>query len=58
MKKTRKPRKRPCPAQFLIDSGGVFRWVNLSGDMSVRVSPEDILKVIDELSVVSSSARN
>ena len=46
------------PAQFLIDSGGVFRWVNLSEDMSVRVSPEDILKVIDELSVVSSSARN
>jgi peroxiredoxin len=45
------------PAQFLIDSGGTIRWINLSEDMRVRVRPQDILKVIDELTVASSSPR-
>ncbi|MDA2913351.1 peroxiredoxin family protein [Acidobacteriia bacterium AH_259_A11_L15] len=42
------------PAQFLIDSAGTIRWLNLSEDMSVRVRPQDILKVIDELLLASS----
>ena len=37
------------PAEFLIDSTGTVRWVNLTEDYRVRARPEDILKVIDEL---------
>ncbi|MFQ5662697.1 MAG: peroxiredoxin family protein [Terriglobia bacterium] len=44
------------PAQFLIDSTGIVRWRNLNDDMRVRARPENILKVIDELSVAPSSA--
>lgn len=37
------------PAEFLIDSTGTVRWVNLTEDYRVRSRPADILKVIDEL---------
>ena len=37
------------PAEFLIDSTGTVRWVNLTEDYRVRARPEDILKVIDGL---------
>lgn len=37
------------PAEFLIDSTGTVRWVNLTEDYRVRARPEQVLKVIDEL---------
>lgn len=43
------------PAQFLIDSTGTIRWVNLAREMPV-VRPEDILQVVEELTLASTSA--
>ncbi len=37
------------PAEFLIDSSGTIRWVNLTDDYRVRARPESILQVLDEL---------
>lgn len=31
------------PAEFLLDSSGVIRWVNLTEDYRVRAKPEQIL---------------
>ncbi len=38
------------PAEFLIDSTGTVRWVNLTENYRIRPKPEDILKVVDGLS--------
>ena len=32
------------PAEFLVDSSGVVRWVNLTEDIRVRATPDDVLK--------------
>jgi len=32
------------PAEFLLDSSGVVRWVNLTEDFRVRARPEQIVK--------------
>jgi peroxiredoxin len=32
------------PAEFLVDSEGVVRWMNLTDDIRVRATPEEILK--------------
>ena len=32
------------PAELLLDSSGVVRWVNLTEDIRVRATPEDVLK--------------
>lgn len=32
------------PAEFLVDSSGVVRWINLTEDIRVRATPEDLLK--------------
>jgi peroxiredoxin len=37
------------PAEFLIDSNGKVRWVNLTENYWVRARPEDILKFADNL---------
>jgi len=37
------------PAEFLIDSTGTVRWVNLTESYAVRARPEQVLQVIDEL---------
>ena len=37
------------PAEFLLDSSGVVRWVNLTEDFRVRATPEGILKAAKEL---------
>jgi peroxiredoxin len=37
------------PAEFLIDSAGVVRWVNLTDDLRVRTRPEQVLQVIDQM---------
>jgi peroxiredoxin len=31
------------PAEFLVDSSGVIRWANLTGDYRVRARPEEII---------------
>jgi peroxiredoxin len=36
------------PAEFLIDRTGIVRWVNLTDDFRVRVSGEQVLKIVDE----------
>ena len=35
------------PAEFLVDSGGTIRWVNLTDDLRIRARPEDVLQAID-----------
>jgi peroxiredoxin len=35
------------PAEFLIDSSGTIRWVNLTENAAVRARPEQILKEFD-----------
>jgi peroxiredoxin len=37
------------PAEFLIDSAGIIRWVNLTESIGVRARPEEVLQVFDEL---------
>ena len=35
------------PAEFLVDSTGAIRWVNLTDDLRVRARPEAVLRAID-----------
>ena len=37
------------PAEFLIDSNGVVRWVNLTENIAVRARPEQVLKAFEEM---------
>lgn len=37
------------PAEFLLDSSGVVRWVNLTGDYKVRLEPETLFRVLEGL---------
>ena len=37
------------PAEFLVDSSGTVRWVNLTDDIRVRAWPKDALRAIDSL---------
>ena len=37
------------PAEFLIDSSGTIRWVNLTENIAVRARPEQVLKAFDEM---------
>ena len=37
------------PAEFLVDSTGMIRWVNLTNDFRVRARPESVLAAIDRL---------
>lgn len=45
------------PAEFLIDSTSVVRWVNLTNSVIVRAHPEQVLNVIDSLGLASVSGR-
>ena len=38
------------PAEFLIDSTGAVRWVNLTESVTVRARPKQVLKAFDEIS--------
>jgi peroxiredoxin len=38
------------PAEFLIDSTGTIRWVNLTENAAVRARPEQVLKAFDDAS--------
>jgi len=37
------------PAEFLIDSSGTIRWVNLTENIAVRARPQQVLKAFDEM---------
>jgi peroxiredoxin len=37
------------PAEFLLDSSGVVRWRNLTEDLRVRATGEDVLKAVRSL---------
>lgn len=37
------------PAEFLLDSSGVVRWVNLTEDFRVRARPEQMLEAAKAL---------
>ena len=41
------------PAEFLIDSTGTVRWVNLTDSILVRARPEQILKEVDGLGLAT-----
>ena len=38
------------PAEFLIDSSRVVRWVNLTQNIAVRARPEQMLEALNQLS--------
>jgi len=44
------------PAEFLIDSSGKVRWVNLTEDFVVRARPEQALAAFDARNKSSHSA--
>jgi peroxiredoxin len=38
------------PAEFLLDSNGIVRWVNLTENIAVRARPEQLLEALNQLS--------
>lgn len=42
------------PAEFLLDSTGAIRWVNLTESVTVRARPEEVLKVFDDLKLAAA----
>jgi peroxiredoxin len=37
------------PAEFLIDSSGTVRWVNLTENIAVRARPEQVLSAFNQI---------
>jgi peroxiredoxin len=37
------------PAEFLVDSTGTIRWINLTDDLRVRARPEQMLQAASSL---------
>jgi len=37
------------PAEFLIDSNGIVRWVNLTENIAVRARPEQVLDAFNQI---------
>ena len=37
------------PAEFLVDSSGTVRWVNLTNDFRVRARPEQMIQAMKAL---------
>jgi peroxiredoxin len=42
------------PAEFLIDSSGVVRWVNLTDNIAVRARPGQVLRAFTKLGLPGS----
>jgi len=42
------------PAEFLIDAAGTVRWMNLTESIAVRTRPDQVLKAVDDLGLVST----
>lgn len=36
------------PGEFLVDSNGTVRWMNLTDNIGVRARPEEVLKAFDK----------
>ena len=36
------------PAEFLIDSTGTIRWVNLTENIAIRARPEQVLEALEQ----------
>ena len=36
------------PAEFLLDSNGIVRWVNLTGNIALRARPEQVLDALNQ----------
>lgn len=45
------------PAEFLIDSTGTIRWVNLTESIAVRARPEQVLAAFDALKISAPSGK-
>ncbi|MBI3414030.1 MAG: redoxin domain-containing protein [Verrucomicrobia bacterium] len=45
------------PAEFLIDSTGIIRWVNLTESITVRARPEQVLTAFDDLKLASPATK-
>ncbi len=43
------------PAEFLIDSAGKVRWVNLTEDYRVRARPQQVLAAFDAMHAVAEA---
>jgi peroxiredoxin len=37
------------PAEFVLDSNGVVRWVNLTDNIAVRARPDQVLETLNQL---------
>jgi peroxiredoxin len=37
------------PAEFLIDSNGIVRWLNLTENIAVRARPEQVLSAFEQI---------
>jgi peroxiredoxin len=37
------------PAEFLLDSDGIVRWVNLTDNIAVRARPEQVLQAFSQI---------
>jgi peroxiredoxin len=37
------------PAEFILDSNGVVRWVNLTGNIAVRARPEQVFEALHQV---------
>ena len=42
------------PAEFLLDSNGVVRWVNLTENIAVRARPEQVLQAFEQLQTLQT----
>jgi peroxiredoxin 2/4 len=42
------------PAEFLIDSNSVVRWVNLTENIAARARPEQVLEALNQLSPLAN----
>ena len=39
------------PAEFLLDSNGVVRWVNLTENIAVRARPEQVFEALHQVGI-------
>jgi hypothetical protein len=46
----RKGRDIARPAEFLLDSNGIVRWVNLTENIAVRARREQVFDALNQLS--------
>jgi peroxiredoxin 2/4 len=46
------------PAEFLIDSNRIVRWVNLTDNIAVRARPEQVLQAFEQLEPAANAGDN